>query len=63
MKAFATFQVRQASVLKGRQCRWTRKSRNISEMKSMASVVICEKDAEEEEEEEDDLKTVLKFLA
>lgn len=32
-------------------------------MKSMASVVICEKDAEEEEEEEDDLKTVLKFLA
>lgn len=50
-------------MLKGRQCRWTRKSRNISEMKSMASVVICEKDAEEEEEEEDDLKTVLKFLA
>lgn len=32
-------------------------------MKFMASVVICEKDAEEEEEEEDDLKTVLKFLA
>lgn len=39
------------------QWEWTRTSGDIAEIKSMASVVVCE------EEDEEDLTTMLRFLA